>query len=147
MAVTHDDEWLSLLTEVCNLVYWYPTQAYPCQNEEAIPGVSELNRRIVKYLTDKCKIGTFSGKNTVFIYSLRLKRVDLKDGVWLTNLIEPTSNRPLSNDSSTQPISERSVNITELNNVAQQRGYTISYETTRTGPSGKQQWAAKVYCA
>jgi hypothetical protein len=73
VAVTHDDEWLSLLKEVCNLVYWYPTQAYPCQNEEEIPGVSELNRRIVtKYLTDIYKIENPSGKNTVSIYSLRL---------------------------------------------------------------------------
>ncbi|KAJ7897329.1 hypothetical protein B0H14DRAFT_2677839 [Mycena olivaceomarginata] len=34
---------------------------------------------------------------------------------------------------------------TRLNNVAQERGYTISYEATWTGPQHKPLWTAKVY--
>ncbi|KAJ7853844.1 hypothetical protein B0H14DRAFT_2580232 [Mycena olivaceomarginata] len=34
---------------------------------------------------------------------------------------------------------------TGLNNVAQQRGWSISYEATWTGPSHEPLWTAKVY--
>ncbi|KAJ7897322.1 hypothetical protein B0H14DRAFT_400964 [Mycena olivaceomarginata] len=34
---------------------------------------------------------------------------------------------------------------TGLNNVAQQRGWTISYEATWTGPQNNPLWTAKVY--
>ncbi|KAJ7897326.1 hypothetical protein B0H14DRAFT_2677825 [Mycena olivaceomarginata] len=34
---------------------------------------------------------------------------------------------------------------TGLNNVAQQRGWTISYEATSTGAQDRPQWTSKVY--